>query len=75
MEESREIGLELGDAGKVFVGFTLVAIAEHLLPQGNKAAARKALDEGIAILREAGEPWQLWLGFTIRGVMAIESGD
>ena len=75
LEESREIGLELGEAGKVCVGFTLVTIAEHLLPQGNKAAARKVLDEGIAILREAGEPWQLWLGFTIKGVVALESGD
>jgi predicted ATPase/class 3 adenylate cyclase len=72
LEESKRIGLELGDAGKVCVGWALLAFGEFL---HDKSAARESLEDGIAILREAGEPWQLWLGYNTRAWMAVESGD
>ncbi len=72
LEKCKEIGLELGDVGKISVGWALLAFAEHL---HDKAAARRVPEEGIAILREAGEPWQLWLGLDLRAGMSEESGD
>jgi tetratricopeptide (TPR) repeat protein len=72
LEESKGIGLELGEAGQVLVGWDLLAFGEFL---NDKAAARRSLEAGVAILRKAGEPWQLWLGLNLLAGMALESGD
>ncbi|MFN2137633.1 MAG: ATP-binding protein, partial [Candidatus Promineifilaceae bacterium] len=72
LQESKEIGLELGEVGRVYAGWALLAFGEFL---HDKAAALHALEDGMAILHETGEPWQLWLGNTLRAGLAVESGD
>jgi len=74
LEEGKAIGLELGEAGKLIVGWIRLDHAAFLESR-DMAKSQQLNEEGIAILREVGEPWQLWLGLGRPGWMAIRQGN
>ena len=74
LEEGRIIGLELGEQGKHIRGWILLALAEHLATR-DMTASQRLNEEGVALLREVGEPWQLWLGLGNRGWAGMSQGN
>jgi len=73
-EESKIIGLELGNAGKSCLGWTLMLLGQSWMGHDN-TMARHALDQSIVLLREAGVPWRLAIALHVRGWLAASQGD
>ncbi len=74
LEESKAIGLELGEAGKSSLGWTRMILGESLMGH-DKAMAQYELDQGVVLLREAGEGWRLAIALLVRGWLAGNQGD
>jgi Predicted ATPase len=72
-EEGKTISLELGEPGKHLLGWILLELAEHVATR-DMTASQQLNEEGVALLREVGEPWQAWLGLHQQGWMAIKQG-
>ncbi len=74
LEESRIIGLELGQAGKSCLGWTLMLQGQSLMGQ-DKTMAQYELEHSIVLLREAGPSWRLAIALLVRGWLAGGQGD
>jgi predicted ATPase/class 3 adenylate cyclase len=72
-EEGRAISLERGEPGKLILGWILLELADHLASR-DLTASQQLNEQGVALLREVGEPWQIWLGLHEQGWMAIKQG-
>jgi non-specific serine/threonine protein kinase len=74
LEESKIIGLELGQAGKACLGWTLMLLGQSLMGHDN-TMAQYELDQSVALLREAGVSWRLAIALLVRGWLAASQGD
>jgi len=74
LEESRAIGLELGEAGKLSLGWTCMLIGQTWMHQDSATAIRE-FEQSFLLLREAGEPWRLAIAFLVRGWLAGDQGE
>jgi tetratricopeptide (TPR) repeat protein len=74
LEESKAIGMELGDSGKPSLGWARMLLGQSLLGH-DKARAQEELDQSILLLREAGEPWRLAIAILVRGHLAKIEAD
>jgi predicted ATPase/DNA-binding XRE family transcriptional regulator len=74
LEESRTIGLELGEAGKLSLGWTCMLIGQTWMHQ-DSARAIHEFEQSFLLLREAGEPWRLAIAFLVRGWLAGNQGE
>jgi predicted ATPase len=73
-EESISIGREMGDMGKLSLGWALINKGFQLRYR-DVATALHALEEGIAILQQLDESPQLCWGLTVRGYLAYLQGN
>jgi tetratricopeptide (TPR) repeat protein len=74
LEESKIIGLEMGEAGKSCLGWTLMLLGQSLMGHDN-TMAQYELDQSIVLLREAGVSWRLAIALLVRGWLAASQGD
>jgi predicted ATPase/DNA-binding XRE family transcriptional regulator len=74
LEESIAIGMELGESGKLCLGWARMLLGQSLIGH-DKEIAQEELDQSIALLREAGEPWRFAIAVLIRGHLAKIQGD
>ena len=74
LEESKAIGMELGEPGKLSLGWAHMLLGQSLIGH-DKAMAQQELDQSIALLREAGEPWRFAIALDVRGYLARIQGD
>lgn len=74
LEESRTIGLELGEAGKLSLGWTCMLIGQTWMGQ-DPARAIREFEQSFLLLHEAGEPWRLAIAFLVRGWLAGNKGE
>jgi predicted ATPase/DNA-binding XRE family transcriptional regulator len=74
LEESRAIGLELAEAGKLSLGWTCMLIGQTWMGQDSARAIRE-FEQSFLLLREAGEPWRLAIAFLVRGWLAGNQGE
>ena len=74
LEESKTIGLELGEAGKSCLGWTRMLLGQSLM-RHDKVTAQYELDQGVVLLREAGGGWRLAIALLVRGWLAGSQGD
>ena len=74
LQESKAIGMELGESGKLSLGWAHMLLGQSLIGH-DKAMARQELDRSIVLLREAGEPWRFAIAVLVRGNLAKIQGD
>jgi predicted ATPase/DNA-binding XRE family transcriptional regulator len=74
LEASKAIGMELGEPGKLSLGWARMLLGQSLIGH-DKAMARQELDQSIALLRDAGEPWRFAIAMDVRGYLARIQGD
>jgi predicted ATPase/DNA-binding XRE family transcriptional regulator/Tfp pilus assembly protein PilF len=74
LEESRSIGLELGEAGKLSLGWSTMLVGQSWLGY-DTAMAKYELDQSIRLLRDASETWRYAIAVMIRGNLAESQGD
>lgn len=74
LEESRSIGLELGEEGKSSLGWSTMLLGQSWIDH-DPARAQQNLDQSIILLREAGETWRLAIAVLVRGNLAESQGE
>ena len=74
LEESKAIGLELGEAGKHSLGWTIMLHGQTLMGH-DKAMAQDELDQSVVLLREVGESWRLAVALLDLGWLAGHQGQ
>jgi predicted ATPase/DNA-binding XRE family transcriptional regulator len=74
LEESKAIGMELGESGTLSFGWACMLLGQSLMGR-DRAMARQELDHSITLLRDAGEPWRFAIAVLVRGHLAKVEGD
>jgi tetratricopeptide (TPR) repeat protein len=75
IEESISILRELGPEERGELGIALLLYGNYLSYLGEHEAARAAMEEGISLLRQAGNKWDLAYGLYMQGFAANVQGD
>jgi predicted ATPase/DNA-binding XRE family transcriptional regulator len=74
LEESKAIGVEVGEAGKSSLGWACMLLGQTWMGQ-DEARAKHEFEQSFLLLREAGEPWRFAIALLLRGWLAGNHGE